>query len=1545
MNTNELLDKVFGIFEGTDFKENVDGEFNIEDINDLLEKDEKSIFGYKMIPEFYEKIGALTNKKELLLSALESSNEDRRTIGNTFVEISPLSFFSADEIDKLLNSDELKKLNLDELEVILSLIQASGNIEKYLTLENVKKFHLEPEDVTELIKASGNIEKYLTPENVKKFHLKSWDVTELIKASGNIEKYLTPESVKKFGFESYQVEELVKASGNIEKYLTPENVKQFGLEHLQVVRLIGESGNIEKYLTPENVKKFQLEFEDVADLMKASGNIEKYLMPESVKQFGFESYQVEELVKASGNIEKYLTPESVKQFGFNSYQVEELIKASGNIEKYLTPENVKQFGFEPYQVVELIEASGNIEKYLTPENVKKFALEPYQVAVLIEASGNIEKYLTPGNIEQYYLYIGDMESFIKVSRNIEKYLTPENVKQFGLNSYQVVELIKASGNIEKYLTPESLKRFGLETFYAAELIKESGNIEKYLTSENVEKFHLNFNDVQMLIKVSKKHHLTPECLIKFGVIGEDIVPLIKCGDIDVYLTPENVKKFGLETQQVAELIRASGKIEEYLTQENVEKFDLDSDSVAWLIRESSKIEEYLTPENVKNFHLKPWNVTDLIKATRKIEEYLTPENIEKFQLESESVAALIKATRKIEKYLTTENVEKFHLNSWSVANLIKASGNIEKYLTPENVKKFHLESGDVAGLIKASGKISEYLTLDKVKEYNLRGKDIVFIIGIASLENSSSLLASSLDDEIANGIYTYEKILKLLEFKKSIEESNSGKLNRISDIIIEQIINLPVDEWEKTANSIRRLYETTDIPLFAQNFLVFKQLHSNFMGEENHGIYSDEAIGDIPSLNNVSSKERNNIIFSDLAKISVESNSRELQKYLNTIEQGDKLFEMFKSGKLQLDDTLSEDNKIILKKYSNMLNTLYNQTSKGKRLSEARVNSGNLKQDLTELNALLNGDENIHIPLRDRIVRTFGYWVGIRNFEQAKKMIEETTKQADEKNRKKAEKGDFSIKKGDFVKGISDTQYFPQMLQNGIVAKDYLGKSASYDCTPLDADVELIQNDEEMFTAPKYTSGDVEGKALGKIILVMKNDGRYVKTRYGKQVDEEAVKEVIEDRTKIEYFDNSEMLKTNAYGIRTGIGSTNISFIIADRYVDKLGLEIAMNGFYIPIIDNYKNLLYTPEMYDEIRSRMQGLSNYGLNEFRVDSSAKNVGTSQIAHVIQQSKEDAGNKREAILQTLRGAIETYGLNMSEKRTEDLLQGTVEVIDTGSTGRGTNLPGDGDFDFMVRLDGKILNDSQKLKQLLEKSLCTLDTPDENVVTAKGDFRFKGVSIEGLKDKVDIDLSFTKRTDEVEYTTEECIKDRLETIRKNNPEDYEYVVANILLAKKVLKSAGAYKKKSSPEPQEGQKDTRGGLGAVGIENWILQNGGSFEKAARDFLEVARRCNGLSDFQKKYAIWDFGENYMAGDHYSHDNFVYNMNDKGYSNMVNALEDYIRTIENERKVKTEKKGIGELVQEDMSVLNDTQYMMAVEKILESAKHIEETKEQESVTK
>ena len=1154
-----------------------------------------------------------------------------------------------------------------------------------------------------------------------------------------------------------------------------------------------------------------------------------------------------------------------------------LIKASGNIERYLTPEYIKAVGWDEFTVLELIEKSGNIEKYLAPEYINAVGFSRRFVQELIEKSGNIEKYLAPEYIKAVGLDKGFVQELIKKSDNIEKYLTPEYIKAVGLDKEFVKDLIEKSGNIEKYLTPEYIRAVGLDNNNIQNLIEKSGNIEKYLTPEYIGAVGLNNNNIQNLIE--------------------------KSGNIEKYLTPEYIKAVGLSSYNIQNLIEKSGNIEKYLTPEYIRAVGLDSYNIQKLIEKSGKIEKYLAPEYIRAVGLNSYNIQELIEKSGNIEKYLTPEYIKAVGFEN--VRALIIISGNIEKYLAPEYIKAVGLKNDDVRVIIEASGNIEKYLAPEYIKAVGLNKDDVVSLIKKSGNIEKYLAPEYIKAYGLSGKDILFILTNTVTDNVP---------ELDNSIKIYNLI----------GQSNSGRLRRIANNVIMNILTKPMDEQLDMAKEIIKTYETTDIPGFAKDFMVFANLNSAFL----EGTASK---GYVPSLNRATPTQRKNIIFSDLLRISMESNNRNLREYLDNIEQGDKLFEMFKAGNLKIDSTLPEESRVILKKYCNMLNTLYNQTSRGRRLDKARKNSGNLAQDLTELNDLFTNEENIHIPLRDRIVRSFGYWAGIRSFEQAKKMMEENTKEADRRNRETAKKRDFSIRKGDFAKGIERSEYFPSMLQNGIVAKDYLGQSSGSDQTPLDTDVESVEKDEEIFSADYYTENDEDGRKLGKIIIIIKKDERYVKTRTNGKVDEEAINTVINDKQSIEYFENN----ITDYGIRTGIASTNISFIVADKYVDKLGLEIAMNGFYIPVVDSDKNLLYTPEMYDNIRSKMQGLSHYGLTEFQLDPSAWNIGISQIAHVIEQSKEDANNKRKLILQTLKSAVETYGLNMSEKMTEDILQGTVEIIDTGSTGRGTNLPGDGDFDFMVRLDKNILTKSEGFKQLITDAVCSLDKPNESVTTGKGDFKFKGVSIAGIKEKVDLDLSFTPRTDEIEYTTEECIKDRLETIKRSNPEEYKCVVANIILAKTVLKSAGAYKRKNAPAPINGEKDTRGGLGAVGIENWVLQNGGSFEKAARGFLEVSKQCEGLSEFRQRYAIWDFGENYMAGDNYPHDNFVDNMDDNGYSVMVNALEDYIKTIENERKIETQKKGIGDLVQEDMSALNDTPYMMAVAKILESARRME----------
>ena len=202
----------------------------------------------------------------------------------------------------------------------------------------------------------------------------------------------------------------------------------------------------------------------------------------------------------------------------------------------------------------------------------------------------------------------------------------------------------------------------------------------------------------------------------------------------------------------------------------------------------------------------------------------------------------------------------------------------------------------------------------------------------------------------------------------------------------------------------------------------------------------------------------------------------------------------------------------------------------------------------------------------------------------------------------------------------------------------------------------------------------------------------------------------------------------------------------------------------------------------------------------------------------------------------------------------------------------------------LDRNILSNSSKFSELRQTILKHLGKSDTSELTGDGDFRLKGVSIDS-DTKVDIDITFDGRTDKLDYTTDMVLRDQLETIQKIDPNQYKYVVANILLAKKVLKDAGVYKPSRGEVPQ-------GGLGGVGIENWILQHGGSFLDAAKSFVDAADGKS-FSEFKSTYQVWDFGDNHLAERRgkYVHDNFISNnMSEAGYQKMVETLSKYLKT-------------------------------------------------------
>lgn len=707
--------------------------------------------------------------------------------------------------------------------------------------------------------------------------------------------------------------------------------------------------------------------------------------------------------------------------------------------------------------------------------------------------------------------------------------------------------------------------------------------------------------------------------------------------------------------------------------------------------------------------------------------------------------------------------------------------------------------------------------------------------------------------------------------------SNSSEMFRFRKELATQI--LKSSNPLKSLSKIEEIFIKNNIPTVGKIYSCFEILHPDFQGYDFNNFWVS------PVLKMSSTTSKKIIVFSDLIKASFGSNNRSVNTYLRNIEFGSNLYESIKSGQIQF-DSLGEAEMRELTTFCNHLATLYNNTMKAKKDNEIFISTGNILTDILELSKKLSPNGTLDYNLADRVIRMFCGFAGIDTLEQAKEYINKKVKTADSRNRN-ASNSDMVLEQGDFIKGIGDITYLRNILQNGSLARDYLSANAGSDMTPLDNDVSMIISSEgttsdKMKTTTAYT--------YGPIWFILKNDDRFIITRTssGRLETKRDLSKMEVFYTGVHKYDNQEN-----YGIRTGFASSEINYIVMENYDPRVGLEIAMNGFYIPVANKEGKIVFTSKDYDELRTKMSGLSYFGYDNYAFSENLITEETEYFAQQIEQSNFEVQAKREKITSVIKKSLDELGLHLKTNIDGDLSEGFVELIDTGSTGRGTNKPGDGDFDFMMRLDKNILSNPTRLNEIKQTILKNLGRENSPELTGAGDFRLKGVQID-TDMSVDIDITFTQKTDKVSYSTDMALQDRLATIQRTDPKKYKYVVANILLAKQVLKKAEAYKPNRGEIPQ-------GGLGGVGIENWILQNGGSFTDAANSFLKAAEGKS-FSEIQSTYQIWDFGDNYLAERRglYSNDNFVANnMSEAGYQKMVQALKEYLKSM-NTTQVETE---------------------------------------------
>lgn len=783
-----------------------------------------------------------------------------------------------------------------------------------------------------------------------------------------------------------------------------------------------------------------------------------------------------------------------------------------------------------------------------------------------------------------------------------------------------------------------------------------------------------------------------------------------------------------------------------------------------------------------------------------------------------------------------------------------------------------------------------------------------------------------------------EKIELIGDLFCRLATTNSKALYSMRKSLAGQLLTL--DNSVERFNKIEKIFIRNNIPLYAKMYFCFKTLYPNLTNRWGNMLFDDTSrmspeLKDSTlvhtNIEKFMNKPTNNdirfyIIYNDLLRNAVKSNSTDLRKYLDNIELGDYLYKKIIGENITNEkfDNLSElEKKEALEIFTSHLETIYHNTKEGKQ-DKTDFSNYDLAEKIKYLKE--NFKTTNKYDLKDRIVRSFGYSAGYTSFIQIRNEMKEAVKEAHERGIKLAqqlENKPFEFEDGDFLRCIGDYQAFSGSIENGNFSKEFLTvfrETNDSDTTPLDIDFSLIRKKESIYHSIK---GTPTGYRFGNVFLIMKKDNPNLNITRDKDGN---LTENKYDPKKLEMFGtvvpgNLDGYETH-WGVRTGMSLTDVDYILfKERQIDdekpynedgtinyigepspyddlsKIKFEIARHGYYIPVIDFTGKLIFSVDEYNNLKEKMNGLSYYENNEFKFSNNLEIDGVKEITPYLDKSNEVTEIKRNKIYDVITPILEEHNLKLKTKIHGDLTPGSVEIIDTGSTGRKTNKIGDGDFDFLLRIDQRIFRDTQKYEQLKNNLKETIEKyPYESlVITDKGDYRFKKVQLD--KDTiVDIDLSFTVKTDKITYSTDECLKDRLKTIEKQDKEKYKQVVSNIILAKQIIKKAECYKPSRSDKNQ-------GGLGGSGIETWILQNGGSFKDAAQDFLKTANNCDTFEEFKKQYFIWDFGENHFAErkGEYPHDNFVENMNPTGYEKMKECLKQYLQNYNQENRIEQDK--------------------------------------------
>lgn len=719
-----------------------------------------------------------------------------------------------------------------------------------------------------------------------------------------------------------------------------------------------------------------------------------------------------------------------------------------------------------------------------------------------------------------------------------------------------------------------------------------------------------------------------------------------------------------------------------------------------------------------------------------------------------------------------------------------------------------------------------------------------------------------------------------------IRNSPSAEIKKIEKELIGQLWKL--DSPRQALDEVIGIFEKNNLPIVGKVYRVFETIYDNpgVSGRSTLEVDLSTKPNLSPVLKAATPAERRGIIYKDLLSINIQSGNPQLRDYLEAVRGGENVVAKMETEGVS---ALSEREKLQLGHFFDKMDMLYASSLFGRTI-ESRRRARHIDSSPTTTHFSLEKraealKRNFHIrsdqKLTDRLSEMFLKPLGFTNIGDALVAMAKSKTEADARNRQFALSGQGKIvlKVGDRFKGVNSVN-MGKILERGAVAREYLGASAESDSTPYDSDTSLIL-EQDLTQGVTNAAAASLSKAYGDVFLLVRDRGQFGL-----------------GESQYESFSSGG---ERHFGIRTGIASTEIDALVLHKgsldsgSPDDLFMTIAQNGVYIPVADKDGNIIFTPEYFDQYRKTFDGVSEFSTNP----ATVKRVGIDESSYPFSNSAEVVTATRSSLDQLVQEIStdrrKVVGLsNEIRKRIGDVLAANgvalrgefdtsiygAELVDTGSTARGSNVPGDYDFDMSLQLDP---NDSKRLGEIADVVKGALKLQQDASHTETDYIQVRGMGsqiIEG--EALDIDIGIGKRSDEGIFASSDSVAQKLESIRTTHGDvAYLDALANIVLAKKILKEGHAYKKLED-----------GGMGGIGVENWILLHNGNMLDAFQSFWQTSHDEQGkvlpYEEFAKRYKVFDAGLNIKFN---KHDNFIRVLKPNGYTALVETIGKYLRYL------------------------------------------------------